>query len=348
MIIVKSWPARKNRNYNPFQYLLSESLESHDMRVEEFVPLRELWQKADVWHWHWPDGNFSGSLGQVLAHYLVLRMLLISARVRSIPIVWTVHNIRGHESTTPNLEARFMRKFSKSVSGVHYLSKYSKSRAEKEYPALVEIPNIVTVHGHYRGVMKKQDRARSRVYFNIPEEIFCFGFVGSISPYKGITELYDAFFSIQQYEASPSGLLLAGNVNPLLRNWVSGISEKWVYTKFGLLTDQEVEFALGAIDVLILPYREILNSGTALLGLSLDVPVALPRGDLARELQDEIGVQNVLLLDQPLTPAGLAEVRKTVSSRSGQDHINLEAFSWEGVASGVRKLYARVARGNGE
>jgi hypothetical protein len=48
----------------------------------------------------------------------------------------------------------------------------------------------------------------------------------------------------------------------------------------------------------VLPYREILNSGTALLSLSFDRPVMMPRRGAGTELERSVGSDWLCLYDE--------------------------------------------------
>lgn len=120
----------------------------------------------------------------------------------------------------------------------------------------------VIFHGSTGGVdlqkfnIKNRNRWRVEIRekYGIVEEDFVYGFVGRITRDKGVNELLEAYFNIN----NNSKLLLIGNIeenNDLNYALLSKVKENENIIFVGSVTDVEKYFA--AIDVLVLPtYRE--------------------------------------------------------------------------------------------
>ena len=77
---------------------------------------------------------------------------------------------------------------------------------------------------------------------------------------------------------------------------------------------------LPATDLVVLPYRDILNSGSAVLALSFDRPVLVPRRGSLGDLQNHVGRQWVRTYEGDI---GAAELE--AASRPGPRQHNTRA-----------------------
>jgi beta-1,4-mannosyltransferase len=93
----------------------------------------------------------------------------------------------------------------------------------------------------------------------------------------------------------------------------------------------------------VLPYAEMLNSGAALLALSLRRPILVPRNDVNDLLAAEVGEAWVQRFDGPLEAAdllrALAAVRAAGLASAAPD---LTRRSWDGVGESHAAVYAEV------
>jgi hypothetical protein len=99
----------------------------------------------------------------------------------------------------------------------------------------------------------------------------------------------------------------------------------------------------------VLPYRDILNSGAALLALSFDVPVLVPKKGALGELQETIGQQWVRLYEDDLSQGdlqlGLAWAAKPHSDcEVAELRERLEEFSWSKLAAATISAYQQITR----
>ncbi|PFG33183.1 glycosyltransferase [Sanguibacter antarcticus] len=345
--VVESWPARQNRAKNPFQALLTEGLERQGWVVREFNLKRSPFRRADVWHWHWPDAQFSRK-GTVRARVrsLMLRTLLLLARARGTRVVWTVHNFANHEGNNAEVEARFFAHLQKVVSGVHFMSEASRTEAYERLPYLAQRPYVVLPHGHYRDVVTPSPRAAARERLDLRGAGVLFAFVGQIRRYKGVGQLLDAFAGVQSRSAH---LLVAGSVKddsaPYLQE--SADTDDRVQLVLRYLEDEEMSTMVSAADVVVLPYEKVTNSGSALLALSLDRPVLVPRTETFVELQAMVGSRWVVIYDAPLTPEVLEETAAWAREQP-EEHADLSALDWSTLGRSMTRWYAQLVDGRSE
>ena len=120
-LLVFGRPTRGNRDVNPYTYLLSEALGECGCTVEDFTLRRGLLEKPDVVHIHWPQREVLGPLPTALKKFAWLVARLLVQRLRGTAIVWTVHNLRGHDRNHPGLEAVLMWFITHLVTGLFQL-----------------------------------------------------------------------------------------------------------------------------------------------------------------------------------------------------------------------------------
>jgi D-inositol-3-phosphate glycosyltransferase len=105
-------------------------------------------------------------------------------------------------------------------------------------------------------------------------------FLGRIKPYKGIEDLLAAFQQLLQRDPSYR-LIIAGEPHKGSEDYLDGIrkivardfGQGDVILKFQFIPDDEMELYLKAADVLVLPYKDIFQSGILFLSYSFGLPV---------------------------------------------------------------------------
>src|SRR3546814_3922006 len=80
-----------------------------------------------------------------------------------------------------------------------------------------------------------------------------------------------------------------------------------IHLQLEYLSDAEIERITDEADAVVLPYRDIVNSGSALLALSRFRPVIAPRLGSLIELQGQVGEDWLWLYDGPLTGERMRE-----------------------------------------
>ncbi len=185
-------PARRNKDRNPFNFLLSEALSAEGCEVEDFADQNDMFARTDVLHIHWPQEAARGRRRTALKKTANLLLPLVVHRLRGTRIVWTVHNVRGHDQNNEGLEKVLMRIVARLVHGVVFLTESSRDPAYAEIPALASKPFAVIPHGLY-GSRSKRTRDQARALFGLPRSGPTIGFLGDIKRYKGLDLLLDAF-----------------------------------------------------------------------------------------------------------------------------------------------------------
>lgn len=337
-------PAFVNRWLNPYNWLLHSHLGEAGVRVQGAAPWRILRGQADLWHVHWPDHVFnlkSAARAAFGAHALL--HLAREGRARGVRLVWTVHNLRAHEGLYPELEAQFWDEFIPLLDGAVHLSRAGRAAADARFPALSACPNWVIPHGDYRiEYVTRLDRGEARRHLGIAPTAPLVLFSGRIRPYKNVPALLSAFAELPDRDARC--LITGAPSDPIVRADIARMAQRDARVRLNLQHLKRTELAVAhrAADLIALPYREILNSGSALLALSLNRPVLVPRLGALAELAETVGDAWVRCYDGELTPTVLAEALEWARHTSRGDHAPLDAYAWPHIALAHRRAYAEV------
>jgi beta-1,4-mannosyltransferase len=288
---ILAWPAQKFRSTNPYTYLLYQGMEQQGILVDEFSTARLLAGHNDIWHIHWPEHflNVTGEL-QARAKAWAIPALMDAAHALGTRIIWTTHNLCTHERLRPEIEGRFWKHFTKRIDGFISLSHSARELAIEQHPALKSVPGFVIPHGHFRDeypTTYEIQEAREKLGITSNRPIILN--FGAIRPYKGILELISAFRNVPHPRAILMivGLCRNETLERQIRTEANRDSRIRILLKAPPTTEVQMYFA--AADVVILPYKDILNSGTALLSLSLNRPVYVPARGSMPELRDTVG-----------------------------------------------------------
>jgi glycosyltransferase involved in cell wall biosynthesis len=345
---VLAWPGLGARAKNPYTWLLYSHLSALGVRVRDFTPARALRGGYDILHLHWPEKALNArSLPGRLAGAAAALGVLDVAHVHGAKVVWTAHNATPHESRHPRLEEWYWSAVVRRVDAVIHPSEAGRRAAEARYPALARRPQAVVPMGLYRGAYPDTiSRAAARASFGIPDGTRVVAFLGLIRPYKDVPAL------IRAVRALPAGsggvvLLVGGSPHtPALAEEVRRAAggDPRVHLTLRHVADDEIQRYLRAADLAVLPFRDITNSGSALLALSFDRPVLVPALGAMGELQALAGADWVRTYGGELTPGVLARALDWAAGRKvPPGSAPLEALEWPAIARQTLSAY-RAAR----
>lgn len=345
-------PARLGADGNPYVDQLNQALRDRGFDVAP-VSRRALVGRHDLVHVHWPEALVRWERGGPMVTLDVVKVLgaLWVARLRGARLAWTGHNLGPHEDAHPRLSAAYFRAFGAMTDLVLSLSDSGVEALQQEHPWLKRRRVAVVPHGHYRDVYGAPlPAAEARRTLGLPAAEPVFLLMGQIRAYKRVPELIRAF------EASRSGgaqLLIAGSIaDPALAAEVTTLAATGSGTvlRAGRVPAEEVATLHSAADVVVLPYAttSTLNSGAAILALSLGRPVVVPDSGTMHELAAMVGPGWV----HPCQ-GGPEEALRTAARAVHADRAevpDLSALEWSRVgdmtASAFRELLtAAPARG---
>lgn len=287
---VLAFPAFASRTNNPYTSSLYDALVARGVRVSEYDPKTAISRRHSVLHVHWPEVPLNrGRLLSELGSLWFLTSIDV-ARRRGAKLVWTVHNLKSHAQRFPEREREFFRRFVDRVDGFIALTDSGERAARERFPALANRPGFVVPHHHYRGAYPDQvTRAEARRALGLPADVQVLLFFGQVLAYKNLPRLVEVTRGMRREPASM--LLVAGRprtpADELTLRAAAGADPR-IRLDLAFVPHDRAQLYFRAADLVVLPYREILNSGTAILALSFDRPVLLPALGACRELGEQI------------------------------------------------------------
>lgn len=307
---------------NPFQSLLYSRATAHGVmpvattRLEDLTGLQgasALGAEA-VAHLHWTGSVLAECVtqGEANDHAEQFLQFVRELQEGGVRVVWTVHNRLPHHAPFPEVEAAMRQGLASTADVIHVMTSDTVAsvadlyRLSEDRVVLAEHPSYVSAYPTHH------DRRLVRFETGFGRDDFVVGMLGSIQPYKGIEDLATA---LDQVAAS----------DPHVRGLVAGIpgrdaasealvkllvEEPFLKVVPARLSDVDIARLTIACDVVALPYRSTLNSGAALMALSLGVPIVAPRlGQFS-----ELASLGFCLAYNPADPDGLRSALMSAST----------------------------------
>ena len=334
MRVLQSFPSGRTTT-NPYLVQLAEQL-APEPEVLGFTWRRALTAPYDVFHVHWPEALLHGTTaGRSRGKRLLFRVLLLRLwwRRHRTAVVRTVHNVQSHEDGGRGeraLLARFERR----------TTLWIRLNPTTEVPDGAPVRTIM--HGDYRAWF-----AATPVGASVPGRIVYFGL---IRPYKGVPDLIETFTTLA---VGPDGDALSLRVvgRPTTADigaevTLAALNDGRVTVSLGHATDAELAKEVTQAELVALPYREMHNSGAAMLALSLGRPILVPSNPVTEALRIEVGRNWVFTYRGVLTAAhlsgALARCRavQPLGQGAGPD---LSERAWPVIADLHRDAYAAAA-----
>lgn len=346
-MIVSAWPAYTLRQWNRTHDRLYDNLAALGVTVHEFSAKRILSQKPDILHIHWPEMWLSyAPAWQARLRNLFEIWLIDRLKSKGTKLFWTGHNIHSHERKHPQLEDWLYSKFTARVDGLICLSDSSRQMVVEKYPVLKLAQQFVIPHGHYRGIYpENMSGPEARATFGLDDSHRVFSYIGMIRPYKNVPKLISTFAEI----SDPNARLLIGGKpgDAVLREQIEKAAERdpRVTVKLEHLPEDDLQRFVRAADAVVLPFAEILNSGTAILALSFDRPVLVPGKGSMGELQQVVGADWVRTYDGELNATLLQETMAWARQPSRPSRAPLDGLDWGTVAKMHYEAFRKVKFG---
>lgn len=234
----------------------------------------------DFVHLHWPSFQY-GADTSARATLGAIRFIAFLAliRLRRSRLIWTAHNLFPHRASPISGLDRFLRGLVVRMS--EFIVVHGPTPARLVSTTFgVDMDRIRVIHhghliDHYPRSVSRE-HARAELELEPGDQVFLF--VGGCLPYKNIETLVQAFQSI---ERPGRKLLVAGRfrdsayratVERQIAHKPRGISVHDHY-----IPAERMQIYLLAADLVVLPFKDVLTSGSAILALSFGRPVVAPR-----------------------------------------------------------------------
>lgn len=316
-------PAKGEHTSNPYTRLLVDSLPEDEVATVYFRWAGFLTDRFDVFHTHWPELLLRHRIAPIRwAKCLAFLVFLTRLRIQRKAIVRTVHNLSPHEDL-PWLVSKV----------VHALDRRTTLRIvlNERTPLSSTDPSVLIPHGHYRDWYAEPpaDQIVSGRFLTF----------GLIRAYKGIDELVKAFSATDSTELS---LTIAGRPDSKLTADITrdlSSADARINLNLKFLPDDELVKEISEAALVVLPYREVHNSGVALLALSMNRPILVRDAPATRLLVDEFGTGWVNLFSGELSAHALEAALKNSSSITNESRVDMSSRDWDVLASKLVDAY---------
>ena len=201
------------------------------------------------------------------------------------------------------------------------LTEHSRTLALERFPALAGRPGYIVPHGHYRDAYPRTvSRESARQTLSLPPQGTVLLHFGLMRPYKNVPHLIGTFRAVPRLRAPSSWLSAsptmrlssAKSATPRTARRTCGS------TSAGYRLKKCSSFLLAA-DLVVLPYRRILNSGVVMLALTFARPVLVPDLGAMRDQQRAFGAEWIRLYRGELTPEELAAACTWATARRDRE-----------------------------
>lgn len=256
-------------------------------------------------------------------------VVLATARALGVHVVWTAHNVLPHAPVFAD-DVRARRRLVRSAGLVISHSAAAAELVAKRFGR----PRREAIIPHPPYGISRAQVPRSEG--DGPTLLF----FGTLAPYKGVTELLEAFGRV----AYGSGLRLtvAGRCrDERLREELQRLAAPWrgrVELCLEPVPDEDLPELLGSHDVLVLPFREVTTSGSVVLGLGAGMPVLvpdLPVFDGLPVMRHVPGIDGLAAALRELAAMDRDELER--HARAASDWA--EGLSWEAAAAATERAF---------
>jgi beta-1,4-mannosyltransferase len=304
---------------NPYGGLLARGLASASVELvaghaEEFD---RAWVRAsrgcvDVLHLNWPHYLYDApDLAGRVARCAALIDNLALARELGYKIVWTVHNLFPHESSTPDLDRLARLALTQLATAIITHCDYARRLVQYHFHRGEGV--FVIPHGHFMDIYPNTlSRQRARQKYGLAEESFVYLFFGNVRPYKGLEKLLDVFCALP---GDHLRFLLAAKVyNEYGDRFVEEARQRdprIIVHPSRFFANEEFQYFFNAADVSVLPFVDVLTSGSAITALGFGQPLITPAVGCLPELVDN----TMGILYDSQQPGALQEAMIAIQTR---------------------------------
>lgn len=237
-------------------------------------------ERGDIVHAHWttPIVQHCDTTVEALRRVSALDSEIHSMQLRGGKFVWTVHNLMPHEVRHEAEERALMQVLADRSDLIHIMSPATaellSDTVELDPARMLQLP-----HPSYAGVYPDAlNRAQARESFELNQEDLAVVFVGQMRPYKGVHDLLHATHGLYVADGRRLVLMLAGEAPQATINQIEALlpADQRSIVSFRPLPNHELARWHRAADIAVLPYRQVLNSGSLHLAATFETPVLVP------------------------------------------------------------------------
>ena len=288
--------------------------------VPDMRRLRRTARDADVVHFQW----------------LAVQPLDVHLLPKDRPVVLTAHDVLPREARAGQRDAQ--RRLYERVDAVVVHSHHGRDRLVADL-GIDDAKVHVIPHGAFRHLTTLEPAELAPAFANTKRPVVLF--FGLLRPYKGVDVLLDAWRRLGA-TADPAELWIVGLPKMDVRELRAGAPHGVRFVD-RFVSDPEAAAYFERADVVVLPYREIDQSGVLFTALAFGRPMVL--SDVGGF--PEIAREGAAELVPPGDPAALAGAlggllqdhgrRRGLARRAAE--LAAGPYSWDAVAEAHRRVY---------
>ncbi len=254
---------------------------------------------------------------------------LTVAKKMGMKLFWTLYNEPKGNFSSQRLERLGRKMMFHQADKILCPSNTTRNLLLERYPTLPDWKVVHLPHHNFQGYFPKQvSKRQAWDYLGIRPKGKVFICFGGIHPYKGLTDVIPLF---GKHPLKEHTLIVAGNPsNKHYAATIEGLCAQYdnVHTFLRYVSRDDLQYYLQAADIFVMPFKDVLNSGSMMLALSFGKPLVAPAvGAIPEVLSPGCSV----LFQQ----AGSSELKKALSKAL---ELDLEKASAE--ARRVSELYS--------
>jgi glycosyltransferase involved in cell wall biosynthesis len=252
----------------------------------------------------------------------------------------------NHEKRFSSLELFFTKIAIRFFNRIITHSHFAKNEVKKVYNITDNSKIQIIPHGNYiKNYKNTVNQIEARNKLKIDEKEIIFMYFGLIRPYKGVFELIEAFKKLNVLQKK---LLIVGKPcsNEIAKNIRKRCNKNEnIKTIYEFIPDNEIQIYMNAADVVVLPYRDILTSGAAILAMSFSKPVIAPAIGCIPEALDREGS---FLYDPSVKDGLIKAMRQAPESdleKMGRHNFKLaKQLGWDEIAKKTYEVYCECLK----
>lgn len=303
-----------------------------------------------IFHLHWIAFN-----SPVLNNYVIIRLLstiyliicLYAIKLLGYKLVWTLHNIISHEKEyiSDLWASKFTARQADEI--IVHSESILKEMRQLHFPLDKKIS--VIPHGNYEMVYPNTiNQQESRQLLHIAREDFVFVFFGHIRHYKGISKLLKTFKNLVK-EYPEVRLLIAGKCseNTLekeILQYKNQLPDN-ILTYLKYIPDDEIQIYLNCADIIVLPFKKISTTGSAIMALAFKKPIIYPKIGSLSDLPEGLGFayeqENTKGLYEEMQKAINRKSSLTIYGNNASDYI--KSLDWKHISNLTFSVYKSLS-----
>lgn len=265
------------RRYNPYQHLLYMALPGFLAEPGEIAQAElALASGPTAFHLNWEEAIYRDAPDAAAAQEIITGFLAALERfcAQGGKLIWTLHNETPHEDRFPAQYRAFARRIAELCDLCIVHSAQAGAMACDGYGLAPERLCAVPHGGYHALYPATASRGAARKAVGLPAQGMVFGFVGVVRPYKNVPLLIEAF---NRLPPGTARLLIAGRHSaPDVLDLEALAGREDIVIRDEVIPEARLSDTIRACDAIVLPFDQILTSGSMMLALSHGVPVIVP------------------------------------------------------------------------